>query len=504
MATKAKSQPVPAETNGAGVHIAELIITDFLQIRFRKIDEPGKLVVISGDNATGKTSTIRAIQELLKPSGAGIEVIHDDSERAELYARFTDGVEAKRIRTRKSERLDLRKGDEPISKPQTYLDELAGSGPWFDVLEFAFAKPRERREQLLGALDIKLSQEFLAEALGENFEFVRLEDENGSPRFDWSKNGLVLLSEIRDQVYERRAEVNRDVTRMAKSIEQDRQDIGDTGEVEEFGGFDPKATRDAHAAAMEKVAEAEAAIKEDATKRGKLQLLQDRNKKLVEAGQRVENDIQAEIERHARQMERLQAEVDRLKTERERLIDEGVQLRAEVDAFEAPDVDSLRAAASELSAKLDRYDQFVEVGVALKNIKRKEEELALQKDFHARLDETHKLLVDAVPIKLMQSVDMPVEGLTIDDEDIRINGRRMENQSDGERMMTAMEIAVFLQRDRKFKVILVNGVERIVGEMYERFISKAKELSKKHDVQFWITRTEPHEYAITKELEASE
>ena len=508
MATTKGKRHAPGEENGQPLQIAELRISDFMAIRFLKVDDAGDINIVSGDNGTGKTSTLEAIRTLLQPAGFDIEVIRDDAECAELYARFTNGLEATRKITPKNNRLNLRAGDDPIAEPQTTMDSLIGRGKWHDVLQVAFAKPFERREWLLGALDVRLREDWLMQAMGDLADCLEL-TRDGLPVFDWSKNGLLLLKDMQSQVYQARAEVNRDVLRVSKAIEQARRNIPATTDAAQFVGFEPAAARAEYEAQLSAISEAEGILNAHRAKETQLQQQRDRNRQLTRTIEDGEEKITRSLEQIVRLREQI-AQIDqdilnqvaanrKTADERDLLVQQGLALKNEIDSFQAPNVTAMRQEAAQITAKLNAFDSHQEIKVTLRQIEANEAELEIVTARADRLDAAHKRLIEDVPQLLMQQSEMPVEGLTIGDDDIRIQGRSLSKLSDGERMEACMEIMAFLQQPQQVRIILVNGIERMVGELRKRFFAKARELARKYGVQFWMTQTVEAPFHIEKE-----
>ena len=212
--------------------ITGISIQNYMGIVAFKVSKLGKFNKISGKNGTGKTAVLKAITEAFKSSGVSPEKIRLNEDQAEIMVTLDSGVEVRRRLTPSTNTVKVVQGDQPIDSPQSFLNALQGVFQ-FNPVEFFSAKPKERRDMMLRAVEFKLNKDALLNALPED---LRQLAPMGDLNFD--KHGLDLLDQFRDIVFETRAEVNRDITRLGKSIEQSKLEIPDTFNPKLYEGFD--------------------------------------------------------------------------------------------------------------------------------------------------------------------------------------------------------------------------------------------------------------------------
>jgi exonuclease SbcC len=87
-----------------------------------------------------------------------------------------------------------------------------------------------------------------------------------------------------------------------------------------------------------------------------------------------------------------------------------------------------------------------------------------------------------LPGELLQKAKMPVEGITLMDGELLIDGLPLDNLSEGRQMEIALEVAK--AKAGELKVVLVDGFEKLCKDRQDKFIEKAKQTG----LQFFLTR----------------
>lgn len=407
------------------MHVTKIQILKYLGLAQFKTGKLGKMNRITGDNGVGKTAILKAIKEAIKGSGVDPELVKVDMEKAEILIELDDRIEIQRTITQTANRVTVTDGGEPISKPQTFLDSLVG--PFnFNPVDFFNANTKERRRILLSSMPFTITEKALREALGEFLDLAPL------PAADYSQHGLVVLEQIRKQVYDHRQEVNRDVTRLKKAIEQDKKDMPDTVATDD---------RDIKELTA-KVLEAKMASDEHEKNKATLESLRERSVSVKERIGRLEQEIVS-----------LNEELDKIR-------EAGKLTAATVEKYVAPDIKGLQA-------ELDAYNDNQELLYKLKDIKRREEEIVSVELDHKALDDLHKALSNEVPKKMLAEVELPIEGLEIEGDKITVEGVAMDKLSTSEQMRFAVKLARKLAG--KLKVICVDRYESLGGKAQKAF-----------------------------------
>jgi len=133
------------------MNILHLSVTNLKKVSAIQIDpSTGKPVILTGDNANGKSSVLDAIFLALKNDGLDDPIRHG---RMSGSVKLTLGVDKaeyllERRVTKKGTYLTLTDADgKPVQKAQTFLNGLLGNYA-FDPLEFTKLKPKEQVEAL--------------------------------------------------------------------------------------------------------------------------------------------------------------------------------------------------------------------------------------------------------------------------------------------------------------------------------------------------------------------
>ena len=100
------------------------------------------------------------------------------------------------------------------------------------------------------------------------------------------------------------------------------------------------------------------------------------------------------------------------------------------------------------------------------------------------LDAKVKTLTKEVPEDLIKKAKLPVEGLTIDGDDIKINGVSIDNLSSSEQLKFGLQIARSL--NQQFGIICIDGVETLDKETFALFLKEVEN----DDNQYFVSRVD--------------
>jgi len=422
--------------------ITKLRITDFLGISTLKVDALGKINSISGGNGVGKSSVLKAIQEGLKSSGADPDLIRSGKKKGEIFLEIDGRVQVERKITGRSGGLKVTVDGEPANKPQAFIDGLLGRH-MFNPVGFFAAKKRDRVNQLLEALPVTLDQGWLQEQVDNIGDLIDLDN------FRYSDHGLTVLATIRQSVYDKRAEINRDRTRIEKSIEQDRRDMPEAINADEFDGFDLSAE-------MTRLQEAQSAVTAH------------------DARQKELADLRSQAKAKLQEIADLEAKLADLRASVAEMQERGKTLATEVEQYEDPNVQAIRE-------RIDAYNAQRQYAVQLDAIRKKETEAEQMEANHSDLDDLHEKLVDDVPQALLATADLPIDGLTIDGDQIFIGGVSIDKLSTSEQIKLALEVA--RSQAGELQIICVDGFEAMDQSSQQEFEAQAAT----DDFEYFIT-----------------
>lgn len=137
--------------------ILELRISNFKRLTALELAPDGESVILTGDNAQGKSSVLDAILMALTNTGLA-NPIHTGADRAQINLKLTDGqtvaYDIERAITGAGSYLRIKTPDgKQVPTPQRFLDSLIGNLA-FDPAAFATLKPKEQAETLRAALGL--------------------------------------------------------------------------------------------------------------------------------------------------------------------------------------------------------------------------------------------------------------------------------------------------------------------------------------------------------------
>jgi len=92
------------------------------------------------------------------------------------------------------------------------------------------------------------------------------------------------------------------------------------------------------------------------------------------------------------------------------------------------------------------------------------------------------------PSELLKQHTLPIEGISVDENSmIRINGILLDGLSDGEKLESAIKIA--LQRMGEFKVMCLDGMEKLNKSEQKKIIELCEETEEREAIQIFATIT---------------
>lgn len=422
--------------------VTKLKVSKFLGISLWQSSQFGKFNMLTGGNGAGKSTILKALKETFKSSGTDSRLIHTGESEAEIYVELDGRIEINRKITAGSNEVSVVDDGQPVTKAATYLKELLGDkvgkhALFFDPTAFYLADEREQREMLLKALPFTLDRKVLVDMLTEKgFENVSMGD------VDFSQHGLEALGQIKKNVYDRRHEQNIKVIQLKKAIDQSKAEIPDTFDKKRYQGFDLQK-------AVDEVTAADRIIQEH-----------ERDKQSLEQLRQARDELKADIEQTRARLAMLEEKLQKIQ-------EQGHTMKDKVESFKAPNVELTRAAINEYknSQKLIHKIDEIEERRAL---------LDAEVAAHKKLDNLYVYLNDQVTQKVLESIDLPIKGLSIDaGGEILIDGKSIKKLSTSEQMRLAVKVARLLIGD--LKVICIDNIEMLDAEAFAAFEAETKD-----------------------------
>lgn len=189
---------------------------------------------------------------------------------------------------------------------------------------------------------------------------------------------------------------------------------------------------------------------------------------LEDASEPVERvDVQALSEEYgvAQQKVALRERWERLKAEMAEIEEKA---RALPTSRPVEEVNDLLSRAVEIDERARRHEQWVEVG------RQVEDNRAASENYTKRIADLDKARAD-----LIAKADLPVEGLTFDDEGVSYNGIPFVQSSAAERLKVSVGMAMALNPE--LRVICIRDASLLDDDSKSALVALAKE----HDYQIW-------------------
>ena len=419
--------------------IVYISIHNFLKLKDIEMN-PSKTNVIIGKNKQGKTSILKAIKAAFDGK-VDESVIRDGESKAEIVVELDD-LNVKRTITEKGSRLDVsNKEGFKVPAPQKYLDGILGTFS-FNPVQFFELKQIERKKYLLNAIKLTLSQEELAKYTGEKLAGI-----------DYTKHALEVVEDARKYYYDKRTGANAEVTKKRKTLDELSSSLPE--------GFDPKSVSEEHIKDLQK------AIHDDELV---LQKQADHEKFLAEM-QRQEKGIVEDIAK-------IEADLVAKKT---KLTDLQKEIAAAAEFhYDLSDPLTIETAKETLK-KLEGQRELVFTHKRVEEIRG---ELSVAVEEADKLDSIVNKLAKEVPQELIAKAELPVEGLTVTENDVLINGISLDNLSASEQLRFALNIVRKL--NETFKVINIDGIETLDKDNFEAFLKEVEG----DDYQYFLTRVD--------------
>lgn len=435
--------------------------------------KPGKITMIKGAKAKGKTSVLETLGTFFTNKGERPDFINSNSDKGEVVLTFDNGMTAKKIYHSAGGAPYVNIDDNGMrpNMPEKYLKGLI-SDEQINPISFISKSEKEQTEEILKAIPMKLKPDQVTAIWGEIPE-----------KIDTSKHALKVCKDIETYYLEKRRDVNAEVKALDANITDLKAKLPD--------GYDAEKWRDAKATdVMTEINEATENNKHVTACQNLIAQAEDQKKSIQTIAKAQAATKQAKIDD-------LAAQVKKLKEEKAAITGKTTTDCATVD-------EKVRKATQWLAENEE---------ILIQPLQDKAEEIEIMKGFILSADDlvcknveiekkkkeadtlTHNInLARSEPAKLLKEAEMPIEGLGIDEDgNVRINGRPVANLSGGERIEVALKIAK--ATSGPLKLILINGFEALDKESQDAFIAKIKE----DEYQYIITCVASGELTVTDE-----
>lgn len=401
-----------------------------------KFDESDNLIVVGGDNANGKTSTLDAIPAALggkkahpaRPIKDGAEsseiVLETEKIIVEKIFEKKDGEDVARLHVYKKEGGKKVK----VSSAQTFLDEIVGDLA-MDPLPFVMTKPGESLPDLQ-----RRQRSTLLQLAGIDFS---------------------ALDTQRQDLYAKRRDVARDAKELrtiAESVEYYPDSPAEPVSIDDLLSerAQLQAVEDQRKKAIvelsaTKTAKAERIANMEADADSIAVLDPEEAERLEELRKYYEKAVADTKDQYANRRRNLEVRIEAHK-EKIKADDEKIgALAMDVSEGSEEQLAEIDEAIREAQSKNEKASKNRERLLAIERADAKEKEAS---DLSAKIE-----AIDKEKKNMVKSAKFPVEGLSVDDDGVIYNGQPISQASSAEQLRIAMSVSLALHKD--LKVVLI-------------------------------------------------
>jgi len=477
------------------MRLTKIKIRNFRGLEALDVDIPPAGVIAKGGNAKGKSSLLKAIRSVLEARDIGADAIRMGADKCELLVDL-DAVSVKRAITPKTSTLVVERDGMRASKPTTYLRDLLGSSS-LDPLELYLAKPKERRALILSALPCTITREQLAKYTGGDVP----------PDIDCSGHALEVIEKARAFFYEERTLANKEAADAKREADRLSEVARDAAAAVTPGPVLPHDAAKAAVVAAERAAlaiearasEAEKAAARTAAQRAEIERLKSEADAIAildpidlvpltraeEEAAAIVAELEAKLTRARDALLAAQRSVSAARATNQAREGDAVRalsLRTQARALESalaaattapPDAAEIAKAKSvldEAAAALARAEAQAKAIDAIAAADRAKAEAKRLADEATDLDAAVKRLTNEAPAALLAAAD-GIPGLTVDGDEVRLDGKSLDALSGAEQLKFAVEVA--RRANAKTKVLVVDGLERLDTDQLRAFVNHA-------------------------------
>lgn len=472
--------------------ITGIAIRSYRGIEALNVKPKDGATVAQGGNKAGKTSFLRAIRAALLARDVSADAIRHGADAAEILIDMDD-VTVRRAITKKGTSLTVSRGDFTAQKPQHLLKELLGGCP-IDPLDMLLLPAKERRARVLEALPCTVTEEQLLKYVPKL-----------PPNLDLSKHGLEVLESVRKAYYDKRTEANAKAKESDGAARRAREALGAVVVAADAP------TVDAATAALEKAKADSQRLELRADEAAQQERRQKKARDTIEAKKKAAEELRANAPPAVDQAP-LVTEGEKLLAQKEQLLSQLMTLEnaiAETSAAVTNAVtqngkrtralataDSEEAAAIELAEVLHEgaltppteeelaaaKETLIQAGIGIAQAKGAEAtrlellkverlEMDARKDVEAAavLDTIVRGLTDDAPKTIAETEAIP--GLTLEGDDVALDGVFLDTLSGAEQMKLCVEIAK--RAAGKGRFLVVDKLEALDEDAFEAFVKEA-------------------------------
>ena len=445
----------------------------------------GKNVELAGKNGTGKTSVIDAIRYALTNSSDRDYIIKNGETEGEIYIEMDNGLSIDRkARAAMTDYKSIKQNGNVVSSPEAFLKTIF-TPLQLSPMEFISMDKKTQNATILDMIQYDWSLETIKEWFGE------------IPRdVNYEQNILAVLNDIQAEngyYFMHRQDVNRDIKAKKAVI----ADIGAALPIDYDGEHWEKENLSELYTEIEQIRKENETIEKaqrlrdshDAKIRGfqatKEVALAALDREMGQEEKNIESELSSLRER-IKALEEKKASLSGIKADKAKVIESKYETSvakyeaeqasyAEYADKETKPVDELLAKANETEKMKGHINEWRRI-------------LSIQKEVEELQKESRSLtekieLARSLPGTILETAQIPIEGLSVKDGIPLINGLPVSNLSEGEKLDLCIDVAI--QNPAGLQIILIDGTEKLSEENRNRLYEKCRAKG----LQFIATRT---------------
>lgn len=448
------------------------------------IDMNGDYHEIRGDAGQGKTSLLDAIEGAVR--GIAPSMVRRGEDRAELELRLTTATILRYVHSDATkDDLSVTSKDGIQLKAKAFCETIWNI-PMFRPMEWvrlsggekdgSTKRRREQRDMLLRALSLQITHVEVVEAVRAlGVEHVAAFGEVGFDgiKFD-QQSAIGVCAEILDRVKAHRKERNKDLHYAEQKLEHTKPPEWAAPEE------DAATCETALGAAQEAFYSARAGQRQREGLTEHVQKVQAQvasaEQELAHPRERLEKEYPVALGQFTAlddEVKQLEQKLEDLRSQRNAAAETASKYEAAMALYKAQD--ERRAHLAKLESELEEGGIVANLGpleeaaaLAEKNLDSRRQqdlhdqaatELAVHKDYDKLLEELRGLFWDVLPNRLLAAADLPLEGLSVSDTDVLVNGIPVHQLGGSQQIRVAVVVASVLNKQNGF--VLVDAGESL-------------------------------------------
>lgn len=463
--------------------ISKIKIKNLFGIKEYELD--GGSFEFSGENGVGKTSIIDSIKFALENKSDKDYIVRNGADEGEIIIETTDGL----FINRRPKPVDkgyksIKQNGEDITKPESFLKDIF-TPMQLNPVEFIQMDKNKQNSIILDLIKYDWSINTIKEWFGEIV-----------PGVDYEQNILKVLNDIQSEdgyYYQKRQELNRDIKNKQAFIDEVISGLPDEYNADDWENKDLSELY----TSIEKIRN-----DNDAIEKAKLAVESRDNKVRAFDAEReialsaLDREFATRENQINEDVQRLEAELKALITEKSGMIDKKKDKAAVIES-------DYKSKIAKFDAEIDEYKQHVskepvdysELSKEAKNVEKMKSyinEYRRMEDLKVVVENLDVQSLDlsvkinkarTLPGEILETAEIPIEGITVENGIPLINGLPISNLSEGQKLSLCVDVTV--QQAGALQIILIDGVEKLSMKNREKLYNKCKEKG----LQMIATRT---------------